>query len=286
MFDTIAVIGLGLIGGSLALDIKKAKLAKRIVGYDVSPAHCESAERLGIVDQAFPAWNHQLSQVELLVVAVPVGSLAQVIEQLIPWLSPHTIITDVGSVKKPILEFMERQNYQNIYFVAGHPISGGENFGPESAKIGLFKNKKLILTPTENTHPPALEKVKQLWQVLESDLHEMTADLHDFIFSRVSHLPHLLAYAAVEAIGAKDSPEILGFFGGGLKDFSRIAASSPVMWADIFLENDSHLLQGIQNFQQILAKMEKAIREKNRPALIEYLDHAKKLKDEWITPQK
>ncbi|MBF0280201.1 MAG: prephenate dehydrogenase/arogenate dehydrogenase family protein [SAR324 cluster bacterium] len=283
MFDTVAVIGLGLIGGSFALDIKKLNLCKNVLGYDINPAHCSSAERLGIADRAFPEWNRQLSNAELVVVAVPVASMSQVIEQLYPWLSPQTILTDVGSVKNPVLTFMEQQNFEGIHFVAGHPISGSENFGPESARVGLFQNKKFIFTPTENTHLPSLEQLKKLWMALGSNVHEMTAELHDFIFSRVSHLPHLLAYAAIEAVGTGDTPEILGYFGAGLKDFSRIAASSPVMWADIFLENESHLLQGIENFQKILAKMEKAIREKDRSALIDYLAHSKKLRDDWIT---
>ncbi|MBF0287971.1 MAG: prephenate dehydrogenase/arogenate dehydrogenase family protein [SAR324 cluster bacterium] len=282
MFDTIAVIGLGLIGGSFSLDAQQRKLVNRVVGYDASEAHCQTAEELGVVDQAFTEWNDHLSQSTLVVLAVPVRAMVSVMETLHPWLHADMIVTDVGSVKAPVVQLM-REQYPNIYFVGGHPIAGAETFGPSSARIGLFKGKNVILTPTANTNAQALEKVRQLWSAVGSNVHEMTADRHDLIFGKVSHLPHLLAYATVEAIGEGDSPEILSFFGAGLKDFSRIAASSPEMWADIFLENQANLLNGLQDFSQILDEMRKAICKEDREVLVKLLTRSKKLRDEWIS---
>lgn len=282
MFDTIAVIGLGLIGGSLALDIKHFKLANKILGYDNSPEHCKSAEQLGLVEQAVSANFQKLSEVELVILASPVRALPSIMRAIHPWLRPQTIVTDVGSVKGPILQVMQQPEYSNIRFVGSHPISGSEMFGPQSARQGLFESKKFIVTPTAETSPEALERIKQLWQAIGSNVYEMEADLHDRIFSEVSHLPHLLAYATIEAIGTSNTPDSLRYFGAGLKDFSRIAASSPVMWADIFLDNQ-HLLSSLARFRQTLDKFEKLIREQDRETLIDSLTHSKELRDHWIS---
>ncbi len=282
MFDTVAVLGLGLIGGSFALEVQQKKLVNRVIGYDSSKAHCESAEQLGLADQAFTEWNDHLSQASLVVIAVPVRAVVSVMETLHPWLSSETIVTDVGSVKGPIVQLM-KERYHRLCFVGGHPIAGAETFGPQSARMGLFDGKNFILTPTTNTNLKALEKIKQLWSAIGSTVHEMSANQHDLIFGKVSHLPHLLAYATVEAIGEGDSPEILGFFGAGLKDFSRIAASSPEMWADIFLENQANLLNSLQDFSQILDEMRKAICEEDRTTLVKLLSRSKQLRDEWIS---
>ena len=281
MFDAIAVVGMGLIGGSLALDIKRLKLANTLFGYDNNPAHCETAQRLGLVDQAFAQGGEELSKMELVILAAPVRALPVVLEQIHPWLRPQTIVSDVGSVKGPILKMVRQPPYSNIRFVGGHPISGSEHFGPQSARAGLFESKKFIATPTEQTCGEALEKIKGLWQAIGCEVYEMEADLHDRIFAEVSHLPHLLAYATIEAIGTRKIPNILSYFGAGLKDFSRIASSSPVMWADIFLENP-HLLASIEHFRTILETLETAIREKDRESLMACLQHSKALRDQWI----
>jgi prephenate dehydrogenase len=280
MFDTVAVIGLGLIGGSLALELKRLKLVDHILGYDVDVDHCKKAEMRGLADQVFNDWNDKLFSVDLLVIAIPVGQVSSVVEQCHHWLNPRTIVTDVGSVKKPILVTM--QNYPAINFVGGHPIAGSENFGPESAKTGLLKDKNFIVTPTDDTSPQALEIVKKLWSAVGCQVHEMDAELHDKIFASVSHLPHLLAYATIEAIGTSGTPEILKYFGAGLKDFSRIASSSPLMWADIFIENRDHLLATVSHARQIIENMETLVREQNHLGLMELLARSKNLRDSWI----
>ena len=280
MFDTVAVIGLGLIGGSLALELKRLKLVDHILGYDVDVDHCKKAEMRGLADQVFNGWNDKLFSADLLVIAIPVGQVSLVVEQCHQWLNPRTIVTDVGSVKKPILVTM--QNYPAINFVGGHPIAGSENFGPENAKTGLLKDKNFIVTPTDDTSPQALEIVKKLWSAVGCQVHEMDAELHDKIFASVSHLPHLLAYATIEAIGTSGTPEILKYFGAGLKDFSRIASSSPLMWADIFIENRDHLLATVNHARQIIEKMETLVREQNHLGLMELLARSKNLRDSWI----
>ena len=280
MFNTVAVIGLGLIGGSLALDLKRLQLASQILGYDADGAHCKQAEKQGLADQIFNHCSDKLFSAELVVIAIPVGQMSSVVEECHQWLHPRVIVTDVGSVKKPILATM--QNYPTINFVGGHPIAGSENFGPESAKTGMFKEKKCIVTPTDDTSPQALEMVKKLWSEVGCQVHEMDAELHDNIFASVSHLPHLLAYATIEAIGTCGTPEILKFFGAGLKDFSRIASSSPQMWADIFIENRDHLLASVGHTRQIIESVETLVREQNHQELMELLAHSKNLRDSWI----
>ncbi len=280
--NTICVIGLGLIGGSCALEIKTRNLAHHILGYDKYEKNCQEAESLGIVDQAFFSWNDALAEASIVILAVPVRSMIPVFQQIHPYLSPQTIVTDVGSVKAPILQFMNQIPVKNFHFVAGHPIAGSEAFGPGSARLGLFAKKKFILCPDDTTDHDALQQIRFLWEQLESVVYEMEAEQHDFIFSEVSHLPHILAYASISAIGQSGCPESLEYFGAGLKDFSRIAASSPEMWADIFLENP-HLLKSIQRFQTILEAMETAIHNQDRQSLIEQLNYSKTLRDQWIT---
>lgn len=282
MFKSAAIVGLGLIGGSFALDLKRVKAVEQIFGYEKNLTNCQKAVEVGIADQAFQEWNDKITQADLVVLAVPVGANQVVMETLHPWIRPESIVTDVGSVKTPILELMTK-TYPQLTFVAGHPISGGETFGPTSARTHLFENKKFILTPNSHTGNHALNQIQQLWERLGSIVHIMDADTHDKIFASVSHLPHLLAYAAIDALGHADSPDILGFFGGGLKDFSRIAASSPQMWADIFLENQTHLLDILQKFRNTLDVLESAISSQDHQTLKTHLAESKKLRDDWIT---
>lgn len=281
MFSRVAVIGLGLIGGSLALDLKRLKLTDHILGYDADEERGKRVAMQGLADEVFDDWNDELFNAELLVLAVPVGQVPSVIEKCQQWLNPHAIVTDVGSVKKPILATM--RNYPSINFVGGHPIAGSENFGPENAKTGLFKDKKFIVTPTGDTSPRALEIIKKLWKAVGSQVYEMDAELHDDIFASVSHLPHLLAYATIEAIGTRSTPDILEYFGAGLKDFSRIASSSPRMWTDIFIENRDYLLASVAHTRQIIEQMETLVRERNHQGLMELLIHSKNLRDSWIS---
>ena len=174
-------------------------------------------------------------------------------------------------------------DYSGISFVGGHPIAGSENFGPGAAQEKLFSGKRFILTPSENTEQDVVERVRGLWQSLGSAVSVMEAGAHDKMFASVSHLPHLLAYASIQAIANSDTPEALGHSGAGLKDFSRIASSSPEMWADIFLENSHNLQHRINIFKNVLSALENAVKEKDKQKLIELLANAKKERDRWMS---
>lgn len=281
-FRTIAIAGLGLIGGSFALAVREARAAQTLIGLDLSPEHRAQAVELGLVDRVLESFSALPSETDLLLLAVPVASFPQVLQELAPHLSSDTILTDAGSVKGPLVEWMRRPDYAGIRFVPGHPIAGGERFGPQAAKSGLFRDKRFILTPTTETDPEALQKVRSLWESFGAEVQEMEAQTHDEIFAAVSHLPHLLAYASIQAIVSSDHPEALSHSGAGLKDFSRIASSSPDMWSDIFLENQAPLLQRVSVFRETLDALEAAIRAGDRDTLRKLLLEAKEARDRWV----
>lgn len=259
LFQTVALIGVGLIGGSFALEAKRLGQVGWVVGYDQDPSHAQQALELGIIDEVPLDWNSRLADVDLVVLAMPVGAISTVMSQLLPFLSPEVIITDVGSVKGPIMALMQEKPYQHLCFIGGHPIAGSEKFGPQNARIGLFQTKKFVMTPGPSASEDAVDKIRSLWEALGSEIHQMDVDLHDGIFAEVSHLPHLLAYACMEAYAASGLESHLFYSGAGLKDFSRISASSPAMWSDIFLQNKQYLLPILHTFQEKLSQLEQAI---------------------------
>ena len=282
VLETVAVIGLGLIGGSFALDLQRLGLAKRLIGYDNNPKHCEEAQRLGIVSYASSDLDDVLSEAEFVLLAIPVGSVSKTAAELRKWLKRDAILTDVGSVKESIVKLMHQEEYQHLRFVGGHPIAGSEQFGPSSARTHLFDGKALILTPDEDTDSEALALVRQIWERLGGKVLEINPSEHDYIFAWVSHLPHLLAYASIKAISEAKHPEILSHSGAGLKDFSRIASSSPEMWADIFLENKTCLLSCLQGFRNTVEQVQDAIVEGDRSRLVSLLRESKDSRDRWV----
>lgn len=282
MFNTVAIIGLGLLGGSFALDLRQLKLAKTIIGYDLDTTHRENALEKKLVDQIYSRCNHRLNEADLIMIAVPVGSINQVIDEIHTILKSTKIVSDVGSVKSPCLKYIDQNNFQNILFVGGHPIAGSETFGPLSARKGLFKNKKCILTPIKSTDPLAFQTIKDLWTLMGCNVLEISPQLHDQIYAIVSHLPHFLASAAVDSIGKEDLPDLMSYYGEGFRDFSRIAASNPLIWVDIFMENQPHLLKCINHFRDSLDGFIMALENKNYADLTTYLTDSKKIRDSWI----
>jgi prephenate dehydrogenase len=281
-FRPLAVVGLGLIGGSFALDVKRLGLAQKILGYDQNPDHCEKALELGLVDAASPDLDESLRTAELVLLAVPVRALPKVAAQLLPFWNPEAILTDTGSVKSPLLNAMRNPKFSEVRFVGGHPIAGGERFGPEAAIPELFQGKRCILTPETHTEVEVSQRVRGLWTALGAEVLEMKASVHDQIFAAVSHLPHLLAYASIDAIVRSDHPGVLAYSGGGLKDFSRIASSSPEMWADIFLNNPTLLLDRVRVFQETLDTLTAAITSGDRDRILKLLHNAKDSRDRWM----
>ena len=281
-FDTVAVVGLGLIGGSFAMDVRRLGLAKRILGYDNNSEYRAEISSRNLVDYLADAPDEKLAEAQLVMLAVPVKAFTEVLSNIRPYLSTSVILTDTVSVKSPLLQLMRTPVYTGISFVGGHPIAGSENFGPLAAKENLFSGKRCILTPEMDTDRDVVRKVCEIWESIGSMVSEMDAEDHDQMFASVSHLPHLLAYASIQAISDSSTPEALSHSGAGLKDFSRIASSSPEMWADIFLENQENLLSRMNTFKDVVAKLEDAIKRIDKEKLIELLAHAKKERDRWM----
>ena len=281
-FDTLAVVGLGLIGGSFATDVRRLGLAKRILGYDNNPEYIAEISSRNLVDYLAEAPDAKLAEAQMVLLAVPVKAFAEVLSNIRPHLSASVILTDTGSVKSPLQQMM-RAEYAGISFVGGHPIAGSENFGPRAARENLFAGKRCILTPETDTDRDVVSAVCEMWESMGSMVSEMDAEDHDQMFASVSHLPHLLAYASIQAIADSSTPEALSHSGAGLKDFSRIASSSPEMWADIFLENQENLLSRMNTFKDVVAKLEDAIKRNDKEKLIELLTQAKTERDQWMT---
>ncbi|MGH7534481.1 MAG: prephenate dehydrogenase, partial [Gemmatimonadales bacterium] len=241
----MALVGVGLIGGSLALAARKAGLVGRVVGLDTEAAHREMALASGMVDRVLGGVNGDLSTADLVVLAVPVTAIAGLLPEVARWANGSCLVTDVGSVKGPILAAGDAA-FPDGRFVAGHPIAGRERSGPAAARADLFEEASWIVTPSARTDPRALERVTAFWRGVGASVVAMEPAWHDEVFAAVSHLPHLVAYALMDAVLAMPrGEERLKFSAGGLRDFTRVAASHPRMWRDIFLMNRDQILKAL-----------------------------------------
>ena len=281
-FEAIAIVGLGLIGGSVAKAVRSLGLARQIFGYDNNEEYHKEIKSSKLADYLSDVPDKKLAQAELVLLAVPVKSFKEVLTNILPNISSKAILTDTGSVKSPLLKMMCSTKYKKIRFVGGHPIAGSENFGPAAAKQDLFYGKRCILTPEEKTEKDLILVVRRFWESLGAKVSEMDAGSHDQMFASVSHLPHLLAYACIQAISNTDTQEALGHSGAGLKDFSRIASSSPQMWADIFLENQENILPRLAAFNEVLSAIEETIKRNDKRKLVELLALSKSARDRWM----
>ena len=276
-FQEICIIGLGLIGGSFALNLKLKGFPGKITAVDINPEAIEKGLELQFIDTG--SIKHSIvSGADLIVIATPVGVYETVIEQIKPHIKRGTVVTDLGSVKGEIVIRCEELLEGVAPFVGGHPIAGTEKSGVENAVENLFVDAKFIVTPTERTDPEALEKVKRLWQNLGSDVVEMDPFHHDRVFAAVSHLPHVVAYsivAAIDRLSEEVQTNLFDYTGGGFKDFTRIAMSDPIMWRDICIANRKNLLNSLKTFKSALEQVEKLIEEEDREGLKEFFQKAK-----------
>ena len=282
--NQITLIGVGLIGGSFVLDLKRHRLARTIIGIDTNPTNLDRALERRVIDRASSQITPAaLQHSDLVLIATPVASLPAICQALAPLLSPHTIISDVGSTKQSALAAFAQhlpQHYPRC--VASHPIAGSDRSGALAAQFGLYQGKKLILCPHAQQDTASLNTIAQLWQSIGAEVHQMPAAEHDQIFAAVSHFPHLLAFAYVHQL--LDHPQgahYLNFAGSGFRDFTRIAASSPEMWRDIALANRDSLLQLIGEQKQQLDKLERSLKNRNAQELHDYFQAAQQLREEW-----
>jgi len=281
MIKHLAIIGVGLIGGSLALALKKAGLVEQVTGYSRSQAAREEALALGIIDNTAESLAEAVSDADMVFVAVPMGAMQTVFEQIAPHLKPQTIVTDGGSAKQQVID-AARQALGNKFdqFVPGHPIAGTEKSGPSAAFSELYQQHRVVLTPVAETNKSALEQVRHMWQQAGADVFEMEVEHHDVVLAATSHLPHVLAFNLVGMLAQReDCDEVLRYAAGGFRDFSRIASSDAVMWRDICLGNRSAILELLQQYRSGLDKIEQAIRQDDGDYLIDIFGRAKRARD-------
>jgi cyclohexadieny/prephenate dehydrogenase len=262
-FARVALIGIGLIGSSLAQAMRQKRLARATVAFSRTAATRERAAALGIVDEVVADPAAAARGADLVVLAVPVGASGAMAEAIAPALAPGAIVTDVGSVKKTVIEAVVPRLPEGVHFVPGHPIAGTEHSGPEAGFAELFEGRWCVLTPPEGTDRSALERVAALWRGVGSMVDVMSAEHHDIVLAITSHIPHLIAYNIVSTVvdlEERTKQEVVKYAAGGFRDFTRIAASDPVMWRDVFLANREAVLEMLATFNEDLARLQRAIR--------------------------
>lgn len=273
-FEKIAVVGLGLIGGSLAAALRSSEDVGEVFGVECDEESLRFALENGIVDSGSSGVDPGISGSEIVVVATYVDTIVQVAREVSGFVSHDTVVCDTGSVKAPVVREMEK-DFRGIRFVGAHPIAGRETSGVRESDPGLFFGKRCVVTPTESTCPEALSMVRALFSLVGSETVEMDPESHDEVFSLVSHLPHAVAYSLVSAVASSgEDKNLFDFSGGGLADFTRISRSSPEMWAGIFIENRDALLRAISGFSGKLGKIEKAVASGNVEDLVVLLKEA------------
>jgi len=263
LFDKIAIIGLGLIGSSVARGAKARGLAKHVVGYDASPGVRRRAEELALCDQIFGTPEEAVENAALVLLAVPVGATADSVAAIAPHLAKDAVLTEVGSVKAAVIRQVSDKLPPGAVFVPGHPIAGTEHSGPDAGFADLFEDRWCILTPCERSTDAAVAKVTAFWQALGSQVEIMTPEHHDIVLAITSHIPHLIAYNIVGTAADLEEvtqSEVIKFSAGGFRDFTRIAASDPVMWRDVFVNNKEAVLEVLGRFSEDLAALQRMIR--------------------------
>ena len=285
MFKRVCIIGCGLIGSSIARGIKKNKLATKLVSSNRSNSTNKKVIRLKIVDEASSDTKKIVKGSDLIIIASPLSSYKNIILKIKGSLKNGAILTDVGSVKKNVIFLIEKNIPKNISWISSHPIAGTEDSGPESGFSQLFKNKWCILTPGKQSNNKDIKLLEKFWKKLGSRVDVMDAKQHDYILSITSHMPHLIAYNIVNTaleIKKKKDRNIVKYSAGGLRDFTRIAASNPIMWRDIFIQNGKNTSKMIDKFIKNLKDLKKAIKNKNEEKLEKIFTKTKKIRKEII----
>ena len=285
MFKKVCIIGCGLIGSSIARGIKKNKLATKVVSSNRSNSTNKKVIRLKIVNEASSDTKKIVKGSDLIIIASPLSSYKNIILKIKSSLKNGAILTDVGSVKKNVISLIEKNIPKNVSWISSHPIAGTEESGPESGFSELFKNRWCILTPSKKSKSKDVKLLEKFWQKLGSKVDVMNAKQHDYILSITSHMPHLIAYNIVNTtlkIKKKKDRNIVKYSAGGLRDFTRIAASNPIMWRDIFIQNRENTSKMIDKFIESLKDLKKAIKSKNEKKLEKIFTETKKIRKEII----
>ncbi len=284
MIDRLAILGVGLIGGSLARALRAAGYVREIAGYGRSLGNLELAVEQGVIDRAAIGVAEAVHGADMVVLAVPVGSMAELLKALDGVTAPHAVVTDVGSVKQSVVD-AARMALAERYpqFVPGHPLAGNEQSGVSASDARLFHGRRVILTPEPETSPVATKRVEAMWQATGAQVVMMPAEAHDRLLAASSHLPHVLAYALVDLLIRQDDHHaIFECAAGGFRDFTRIAASDPVMWRDICLANDKAIVSWLQRYREKLGEMIAAIERGDGQWLFEAFARAKHARQKYV----
>ncbi|XUY29071.1 prephenate/arogenate dehydrogenase family protein [Agrobacterium sp. rho-8.1] len=263
LFERITLIGIGLIGSSIARDVKELGLAREVVISTRSAETLKRAEELELGTAYTVSAADAVKNADLVIISVPVGASGSVAEQIAPHLKPGAIVTDVGSTKASVIAQMAPHMPQNVHFIPGHPLAGTEKSGPDAGFTGLFRDRWCIFTPLPETNAEALAQLRSFWERLGSRIDEMDAEHHDKVLAIVSHLPHIIAYNIVgtaDDLGTVTESEVIKYSASGFRDFTRLAASDPTMWRDVCLHNKDAILEMLARFSEDLAYLQRAIR--------------------------
>ncbi len=283
MIRRLTVVGVGLIGGSLARALKKANACDEIVGWARNAEQLEKAKTLGVIDRGEIDLAAAVKDADVIVIGVPVGAVEEILSALKPHLGAQTIVTDVGSTKASVVE-AARKVFGIVppRFIPGHPIAGTEQSGVEASLADLFQQRRVILTPDDDSDPEALQLVREMWQQTGAEVTEMSVAHHDEVLAATSHLPHMLAFTLVDTLARlEDHDDIFRYAAGGFRDFTRIASSSPQMWHDICLNNREALLKMLRRYSSDLQLLASAIEKGDGKALLDTFERARAARDDY-----
>lgn len=275
-FNTVSIIGVGLIGGSLALALKGRNLVNKIIGFGRNKERLKRACELGIIDSYTDSLK-EVCEAELIVIATPLGVFEEITSEMAPYLKKGTVVTDVGSVKEAVVNKLEKIMPQGVYFVGTHPIAGSDRAGFEHAREDLFEGSRVIITPTENTNKSAVEKIAKLWTKTGASVEFMSPAEHDRIYALVSHLPHLVSFCLVNTVSEMDK-NFIKYAGSGFKDTTRIARSSSEVWADIFMMNEKNILHCLEIFLKKIDEIKKMLSEREIEKIKKFIEEANQLR--------
>ncbi|WP_416693996.1 prephenate dehydrogenase [Candidatus Pseudothioglobus sp. Uisw_050_01] len=282
MINKITIIGVGLIGGSLAKAIKENNLAKVVFGFGRDLNRLEEAQKANVIDQFSTNLKDAINDSDIVIIATPVGSFQEILSEIKPFLTSKIVISDVGSTKTNIASIVSQTlgDYSS-YFIPAHPIAGKEKSGFEASESNLFNNRKVIITPLETSSPDSINLIQKMWEGTGADVDFMSPESHDELLGMTSHLPHMLAFSLVNYLISKN-PSASIYAAGGFKDFSRIASGDAVMWRDICIQNKDQIIDHIRGYQKTLNSLVDAIENENSDELDLLFTSAKKTRDSWI----
>ncbi|WP_264210513.1 prephenate/arogenate dehydrogenase family protein [Leisingera thetidis] len=281
VYGRVALIGLGLIASSMFWAIRRAGLAGEVTGYARSAQTRETARRIGLCDRVCDSAREAVQDADLVVLCVPVGAMGPVMEDIAPVLKPGATVSDVGSVKRHVIDAVQPHIPEGVHFVPAHPLAGTEHSGPESGFAELFDNRWSLLVPVEGTDPAATARLRAFWEGMGANVDEMDADHHDLVLAVTSHTPHLIAYTMVgvaDDLRRVTDSEVIKYSAAGFRDFTRIAASDPTMWRDVFLTNKDATLEILGRFTEELFALQRAIRTGDGAHLHDYFTRTRAIR--------